>query len=231
MKINEKDVKIYNAKQLTVDIQPPKLGNEYELVESALLPLEFEHNVKLSKVKTTLYFRGKDRGSIYRNISNLLMELKNTCIISFDGYRELFKGLVASSEVQKTKSKQRYILKLTLDGYFCDEMKTEMLNKVTQGDINVLGTRRTPCTIKIHVNTALTGYHIKGFGGDIVIEKASPNEEIIINGIEGTATSAGANIMDRVDMWELPALDPGTNTISFTNNTADVSVSYIPMWI
>ena len=231
MKINNKDVKAFGAKQLTVDIQPPELGNEYDLIESALLPLEFKHNVKLSKVVTTIYFRGKDRSDIHRNISRLLMEMKSTCVICFDSYRGFFKGLVASSEIQKTKSKQRYILKVTLNGFFCDEIKTARFNRVAKGEINILGTRTTPCTVRIHANSALTGYSIKGFGEDIVIEKASPGEDIIIDGITGLVTCAGTNIMDRVDIWELPALDPGTNKITFTNNTADVSITYIPMWI
>ena len=42
MKINGIDIKKYDAKQLTADVQPPSFSNSYEWLTSAALPTEFE---------------------------------------------------------------------------------------------------------------------------------------------------------------------------------------------
>ena len=47
MKINGIDIKKYDAKQLTADVQPPSFSNSYEWLTSAALPTEFETEVQM----------------------------------------------------------------------------------------------------------------------------------------------------------------------------------------
>lgn len=50
MKINGIDIRKYDAKQLTADVQPPSFANSYEWLTSAALPTEFETEVQLSLI-------------------------------------------------------------------------------------------------------------------------------------------------------------------------------------
>ena len=47
MKINGIDIKKYDAKQLTADVQPPSFSNSYEWLTSAALPTEFETEIQM----------------------------------------------------------------------------------------------------------------------------------------------------------------------------------------
>ena len=66
MKINGIDIKKYDAKQLTADVQPPSFSNSYEWLTSAALPTEFETEVQMGHLKLSIYFKGKDRNNIIR---------------------------------------------------------------------------------------------------------------------------------------------------------------------
>lgn len=48
MKVNGIDLRKYNAKQLTVDVQPPGINVNYEWVTKALLPEEFDTDVAIA---------------------------------------------------------------------------------------------------------------------------------------------------------------------------------------
>ena len=66
MKINGIDIKKYDAKQLTADVQPPSFSNSYEWLTSAALPTELETEVQMGHLKLSIYFKGKDRNNIIR---------------------------------------------------------------------------------------------------------------------------------------------------------------------
>ena len=69
MKVNGIDARKYNAKQLTVEIQPPAVAVNYEWITGALQPTEFETDVAMGHLKMCVYFRGRDRNSIIRTMS------------------------------------------------------------------------------------------------------------------------------------------------------------------
>lgn len=64
MKINGIDIKKYDAKQLTADVQPPSFSNSYEWLTSAALPTEFETEVQMGHLKLSIYFSRSSRGSV-----------------------------------------------------------------------------------------------------------------------------------------------------------------------
>ena len=77
MKVNGIDIRKYDAKQLTVDVQPPGINVNYEWITRALLPAEFDTNVKNRYVlnlefdgffyddQIDLVFDGKKTASVY----------------------------------------------------------------------------------------------------------------------------------------------------------------------
>ena len=72
MKIDGIDIRKYNAKQLTVDIQPPKIAIETEWIDGAPVPLEFETYIKAGTLKLSILFRGDSRNQIVRNVSEFM---------------------------------------------------------------------------------------------------------------------------------------------------------------
>lgn len=71
MKINGIDIRKYDAKQLTADVQPPSFSNSYEWLTGAALPTEFETEVQMGRLKLSIYFKGKNRNNIIRVASEL----------------------------------------------------------------------------------------------------------------------------------------------------------------
>ena len=61
MKINGTDIRVYNAKQLTADVQPPSIVNNYEWLSGATLPTELETDVQMGHLKLSIYFKGNCR--------------------------------------------------------------------------------------------------------------------------------------------------------------------------
>ena len=72
MKVNGIDIRKYNAKQLTVDLQPPSFSANTEWLEGAATPHEFETEVQYGTLKLTILFRGSGRSEIVRTVSEML---------------------------------------------------------------------------------------------------------------------------------------------------------------
>ena len=79
MKVNGVDARKYNAKQITVEIQPPAVAVNYEWMTGALHPIEFDTDVMAGHLKLCVYFRGKDRNSIIRKMSEFMANFTKAC--------------------------------------------------------------------------------------------------------------------------------------------------------
>lgn len=232
MKVNGIDAKKYNAKQLTVDIQPPAEPINFEWMDKAVSPTEFDTHVKMGHLKLAVYFMGKDRNSIIRMMSKFMKNFVESCDIELDGYQGIYRSYMTTNDYQKTIKKNRYILNIEFDGYFYDKEETVEFDGKTAGEIYVKGTRKTPCIIEVYAKSALNKYTIQGFGDEeIIIESLNTGKTIIIDGSKGIVTKDGQNAFDQVDIWELPVLQPGKTTFAFTNGNAKVTIRYKPMWI
>lgn len=73
MKIDSIDIRSFDAKQLTVDFEPPQTGVTVEMFDGALIPSESETYTPLSGLTVTVLFRGKDRDEV-QNMSVISMQ-------------------------------------------------------------------------------------------------------------------------------------------------------------
>jgi len=232
MKVNSIDVRKYNAKQLNVVQSPPSIAINYEMLTGAKLPTEFETDIPLGHLKLTVYFRGKDRNSINRNLSSFMANFTSSCVLELDGYKGKFKGYMTADDYEDTISKQRKKLNLEFDGFFYDDEREIILDTVISGTFYMVGSRPAPCVIEVYAKSSLTNYAIRGFGDDdIIIEKLAAGKTVIIDGIKGLVTLDGANGFEYVNLWEFPSLKSGGTSLVFTNNLAKVTIRYKPMWI
>ena len=232
MKINGIDIKKYDAKQLTADVQPPSFSNSYEWLTSAALPTEFETEVQMGHLKLSIYFKGKDRKNFIRSDSEFMSNFTNSCKMELDGYKGTYIGFITTNDYEKKNVKQRYIVNLEFDGFFVDDDLSITFDGKTSASFYKVGTRDAPCVVEVYAKSTLTNYTITGLGeDDIIIESLAAGKTVVIDAKTGLVTIDGANAFDKVNMWTFPVLKTGETALTFSNTKARVTIRYTPMWI
>lgn len=231
MKINGTDIRVYDAKQLTADVQPPSFSNSYEWLTGAALPTEFETEVQMGHLKLSIYFKGKDRNNIIRAASEFMSNFTKACKMELDGYKGTYIGFITTNDYEKKNVKQRYIVNLEFDGFFVDDDLSITFDGKTSASFYKVGTRDAPCVVEVYAKSTLTNYTITGLGEDIIVESLAAGKTVVIDAKTGLVTIDGANAFDKVDLWEFPVLKAGETALIFSNTKARVTVRYTPMWI
>ena len=231
MLVNGINIKRYDAKQLKVDIQPPKMEVNCEWMTGAALPIEYNTDVQMGHLKMSVYFRGKDRNRIIRAASEFMQNFKKSCIMELDGYKGKYKGYMTDSDYEKTIAKGRYILNLEFDGYFFDEEIKSIFDCVTEKELYRKGTRDAPCVVEVTAKKDLIDYMIEGLNREITIKELQSGKTLIIDGITGLITVDGISAISNVDIWELPKITKEMSVMRFPNADAMVVIRYNPMWI
>lgn len=231
MKVNGIDIRKYNARQLTVDVQPPSISNSYEWLTRAALPTEFETQIQLGHLKLSIYFRGKDRNEIIRNASDFLTHFAKSSKLELDGYKGTYIGFATSNSYVKKRVKDRYVVNVEFDGFFVDDDLSLIFDGESSATFYKVGTRDTPCVVEVYAKSTLTNYTIAGLGEDIVVESLAAGKTVVINAKNGLVTIDGTNAFDKVDLWEFPVLKAGETALTFSDTNARVTIRYTPMWI
>lgn len=232
MKINNIDISKFQAKQLKVNIQNSKIEISKEWLKSSLIPIELYSKITFKSIYVELYFRGNDRNSILKEISNLVSILKGKSNIQFDNYINSYICFLESDEIQQTIRKDRYILVMNFQGFEIGKEVVENLNKVSSKTLDVDGNLRTPIIMEITPSIDMTDLKINGVSDDpLIVKNLKANKKIIIDGIEGTVMQDGINKFVDTDMWEFPFLVPGKNYISASKDTCNITIKYNPRFI
>ena len=186
----------------------------------------------MGHLKMCVYFRGRDRNSIIRTMSEFMANFTTACDLELDGYKGKYRGFLTADDFEKTITKKRYKINIEFDGYFYDDEIAVTFDGVTFGSFYMLGSRKTPCILEVYARSALTDYVIKGLGDDdITVQSLAGGETVIIDGIRGIVTISGANAFDVVSLWEFPFIKPGGTVLEFSDDSARVKIRYHPMWI
>lgn len=232
MKINGIDIRKYDAKQLTADVQPPSFSNSYEWLTGAALPTEFETEIQMGHLKLSIYFKGKDRNNIIRAASEFMSNFTKACKLELDGYKGTYIGFITSNDYEKKNVKERYIVNIEFDGFFVDDDLSITFDGKTSASFYKVGTRDAPCVVEVYAKSALTNYAIKGLGDDdIIVESLAAGKTVVIDAKTGLVTIDGVNAFDKVNMWTFPVLKTGETALAFSNTKAKVTIKYTPMWI
>lgn len=232
MIINGEDIRKYRAKQLKVEVQPPKISPDYEILTHALIPTEYDTDIPLGTMKMSLYFRTDSRNELNRTISAFMRHFKTSVVIEdIKGFRGKYRGyLTANSSAEKCHLLNS-VLSLTLDGYFFDDPEEVTFDGKTEGTIQIESSRDAPCVITVTAKSDITNYKMTIGDDDYTIGKLKSGKQIIIDGIEGKVTQDGVNDFGNVDMWQFPKLQTGKTSVKFSSSAAQVTVKYTPMWI
>lgn len=232
MLINSINIKSFNAKLLTVDIQTQELSNSSEWLDNSLSPLFLANKKQFKKIDLEIAFKGASRTEILNNISNFMSKLINEVILTLDKYDHKYKVILKENSTEKTISKNLYKKKLSFIGYeFSDEV-IENLDRITTKTINVAGNLLTPAIVEITAGVDLVDLQIDGLSNDsIIIKNLHANKKIIINSEDATVLEEGANKFIDTDMWEFPFLSPGANKIKISKNNCNIKIKYRPRYI
>lgn len=232
MLINSINIKSFNAKLLTVDIQTQELSNSSEWLDNSLSPLFLANKKQFKKIDLEIAFKGASRTEMLNNISNFMSKLINEVILTLDKYDHKYKVILKENSTEKTISKNLYKKKLSFIGYeFSDEV-IENLDRITTKTINVAGNLLTPATVEITPSIDIIDLQINGLSNDsIIIKNLHANKKIIINSEDATVLEEGTNKFIDTDMWEFPFLSPGANKIKISKNNCNIKIKYRPRYI
>lgn len=149
MKIDSIDIRSFDAKQLTVDFEPPQTGVTVEMFDGALIPSESETYTPLSGLTVTVLFRGKDRDEVQKHVSDFNAELQKGVVLTLDGYSRHFKAYMTGNSLSKTITKTRYTAEFKFTGYwFSDEVSLNWQGAY-EAIFEAQGNRATPCRLTI----------------------------------------------------------------------------------
>ena len=84
MKIDETDIRTFNAKQLTVDYMLPSTAVSVDMFDGALIPSEGETYTPLSGVTVGVLFRGRTRDEVQRYVSDFNAMLQKGVALTLD---------------------------------------------------------------------------------------------------------------------------------------------------
>ncbi|WP_233429138.1 phage distal tail protein [Clostridium cadaveris] len=123
-------------------------------------------------------------------------------------------------------------MNIDLDAYEYSNEVTETMNRITSKTINNIGTEDTPAIVEITSSISLVDLIITGLADDpITIKNLTADKKIIINGEDGTVLENGINKFGDTDLWEWPRLKAGSNSITVSKNSCDITIKYKPRYI
>lgn len=242
MLINDRDIAVYNAKQWRVDIGNCELKNDSEWVRGSPLPFFSGNTTGFKTVKITLIIYGSSRENIQHKISNILAELIQPARMELDGYEHRFYGIVDKYTVKEysDQSRKRFqTLELQLSAYEYGETDPVQITDATSAEVTNPGNIVSPVILKLTPVIGMAEVTLSGICRDsnsgqdlpVTVKKLTTDQTVILDGTTGLVTESGALKAADVDMWALPALLPGENTITLSTDKINVEIQVMPLYM
>ena len=228
MLINNVNINSFGAKQLTVEMQAGQIDNTNTWSSNFLTPFLNYAKTGFSTLELLLLVTGTNREDCLIKANNIIaLCLKEKAnVISLDGYtNNNFIGTLTSHKIEKSVRKEYYKLTLNFNGYL-EGNKTYTKEIKTSGTITNNSTTKTPCKITLTSTADVASATVKINYREITIKNITANSSIILNGLTGEFTENGSNKFGDIDLWELPYLDAGNNTITCNKNYITVKIEY-----
>lgn len=234
MKIDDTNIREFDAKQLSVEFTPPQTTVTVDMFEGALIPSESETYTPLSGITVEVLFRGNDRDEVMTHISDFNALLQKGVVLTLDGYRRKFKGFMTANAPEKTISKGRYKSSFQFTGYWFSDEVTISWQEQNEMIFEAQGNRWTPCRLSITALEYIETMKINGLSDEITIKTIPRGATVVIDGETGFVTMDGENKFKDVEMFEFPYLKTGKDKehhLIFSDKNAIVTIQYKPMWL
>lgn len=238
MLIEDWDIKIANARQQRVTYGNNSISNSSEWTKGSYTPVLLGNTIGFKTIKTVLVVKGAGREEIIRNKSLILSKCLHPVLLTLDNYQNKFYAVLKKSDTEEKVMNRWHLLTLEWNCYECgDRIIQTYVNEQTI-TIDNPGNITTPVIISIvpQIGTAaltLTGLTRNGLmneGYEIIVRNTEVNKEIILDGENGLITEGGNLKAGEVEIWELPSLKPGENTITVDSNIK-LTLSFLPRYL
>ena len=240
MKINDVDISTYDARQWRVEFGQSDIENESEWVRGSPLPF-FNANYRgFKEVTVTLLVYGSSRENIRNKISDITSLLLDPVELILDGYVRKFKGILNKSSVSEGSDNARkrfQKLELQFDTYEYGEELVTTVSGITEIQVTNPGNLVSPAVIEITPQIGIAELTVTGIcrdsnnGSDlpVTVRTLTTGKTIVLDGINGLITEDGC--LKDAEIWELPTLLPGNNTITLNSDRMNVTIRVMPMYM
>lgn len=229
MFINGINIKEYNAKLISKEIQTAEVTIFDDWLDFSLNPLYFGKTEKFKKIEIKLLVQEKTDEKALMNISNLIKEMSK-CTLKFRDLSSCYDCTIVDKEHRRIiKGEYEIDVELKSSFAYTTEEVVTLTDRTT--NIHVSGNMKTPVIIEITPTLNLIDFFIKGLGEDILIKNLTKDKKIIIDGEKGEVTESGINKYKDYDSWGFPYLNPGDNNVSINKDNVNVKIRYKPRWI
>lgn len=223
-------LKTYDATLTGRDIQACNIVTFDEWLDNSFDPRVNKQKEGYSAITVKLLVEGVNEEDVLLKISNII----NICKkgeLKFSDFNFSY-NISLEKHQEKLISEILYELILNFKSTFklSEEITVEM-NRETTKSIDVKGNEKTPCIIEIIPSIDAIDITIGGLNDSITIKNLHANKKIILNSKEGTVLEEGINKFSDTDFWEFPFLVPGSNTITLSKNSCDVTIKYEPRYL
>ena len=239
MTINGVDIQTYNARLQNYSVGGTAVSHNQSTVGTLLkMPSLFSTTLGTRQLTTTLTFKPARLGSDSRNTS-VIHKLRTATenIANFEAviigkiveitlpdgftYTALVTTLSAATFDSSGEHDVTYTFSAIRHG------TAETITVQPNGRVYCKSTTSTPFKIVVAVASACDSIEICG----ITVSNVTENAEIIIDGTDGIITMDGRNKVIDTDLVDFPYLVPGYNTISCSDDNADIEVTYTPIYV
>lgn len=243
MLINGKDITEYGkVKQWRVDIKPRKMDHDSEWPRGSPVPIFQTPATTFKDFTITLMVYGSGREDILHRISNILADLTDVTELTLDGWEHKFCGVLEEADVKELSDTSRHRfqqLELQFSGYEHGDKVTETANGTGTIQITNPGNMVSPAILELTPTIGAASVEITGICRDsntdadlpVTIKNLTTGKEIVLDGITGLITEDGELKAGDVDMWELPTLLSGTNTITVNTEYVNLKVTVLPIYM
>lgn len=239
MKINEKDISLWCARQWNVDIGHNEVKNDSEWVRGSPIPAFFHNTIGFKDIKITLLVKGNSRSEIEKRRSDIVSNLIQPAVLSLDGFEHKFQVIFNKSSVTESSITRFHQLILEFKGFeFGDEI-TLQYKGIDAFTIMNPGNLITPLIIQITPQVGASSITCNGLCRNletgeiqiITIKELTTGKNILLDGESGLMTEDGQNKFKDIELWELPTLMPGENEVTFSTKNIEVVIKFRPRFI
>ena len=251
MKINGWDIENARAKQWNVTFANHSVSNESEWTRGSPIPAFLKNTIGFKPLKVALLVKGDGREEILGKVSEILARLLDSTELELDGYSHRFKGILSKHSLEENplnirnvfeNRASKLILEFNCYEYAVDENGSayevsasgrEQITVVNQGNLI------TPVVVEITPQIGVATLKLTGICRDPVTGEDLPvtvrnlvtGKKVILDGESGLMTEDGKLKAEDIDIWDIPTLLPGENTITLDSDRMNATVKYYPRYM
>lgn len=239
MLIGAKNIADFQAEQRRVTIGRLTIANESVWTRGSPVPVLFSGTLGFKTIKIEIMVRGANREEILNNGSDLLSALIGPVDLTLDGFSHKFRAVLTKSSYTETVMERWHIHTLELSGYEYGVQETQTQSQAESMTIVNPGNIETPLILELTPTFGIASLTITGIARDpntgedepVTLKNLTTGNTVILDGETGLITEGGALKTADAELWGLPTLLPGSNLITFSSDTLNVTAKYKPRYM